>query len=312
MADLHASVMAVVLTYDAPDAARRCLASIREQHAGVDAVLVVDNASEPPFVTDPAAGSGVRVLRLLENTGPAGGYAAGLRTFLASDASWVWLVDDDSTPRPGALAAQLRAAATRTEPTAFLSTMVDRDTGAEANTHGWCGVLIPRVIVEAVGTPMEALFWWAEDTEYLQWRIPRAGFALERCDDAVVDVSLRRAERAKPAWKFYYETRNQVYFRLRVQRQPADGPRRRHLTVRVRSWRAARTVAKLGGRAVLREPDGRARKLAMVVRGAADGLRGRLGRTVAVDLADRPLAPGTGRTSPGRVDPEEPFDLDEA
>ena len=312
MADPRSGVMAVVLTYDAPAAARQCLAAIRGQRAPIDAVLVVDNASEPPFVVDPAAGSRVEVFRLPENTGPAGGYAAGLRAFLASDARWVWLVDDDSTPRPDALAAQLRAAAARTEPTAFLSTMVDRDTGSVASTHGWCGVLIPRAIVEAVGTPIEALFWWAEDTEYLQWRIPRAGFALERCDDAVVDVSLRRAERAKPAWKFYYETRNQVYFRLRVQRQPVDGPRRRHLTVRVRSWRAARSVLKLGGRAVLREPDGRARKLAMVVRGAVDGLRGRLGRTVAVDLADRPLTPGTGRASSGRVDPEEPLDLDEA
>ena len=304
-------VMAVVLTFNAPDAVERCLGSILAQTARVDSVLVVDNASEPPFVAgspEPA----VDVLRLPENVGPAGGYAAGLRAFLASGLGWVWLVDDDNTPRADALAMQLRAAAARTEPTVFLATMVDRDTGAIANTHGWCGVLIPREIVKTVGTPIDDLFWWVEDTEYLQWRIPESGFALERCDDAVVEVGLRRAERAKPAWKFYYETRNQVYYRLRVQRQTPGGPPRRHLTARVRSWRAARSVVRLGGMALLREPDGRARKLTMVARGAVDGLRGRLGRTVAVDVADRPLAPGAPSASAGRVDAEELLDLDEA
>ena len=304
-------VMAVVLTFDAPDAVRQCLASIRAQSVGVDSILVVDNASAPPF--DPSdADHLVQVLRLPENLGPAGGYAAGLRAFLGSGLDWVWLVDDDSTPRADALAKQLRVAASRAQPTALLATLVDRDTGAEFRTYGWCGVLVPRVIVEAVGTPIEDLFWWAEDTEYLQWRIPESGFALEWCGDAVVEVSLRRAERTKPAWKFYYEARNQVYFRLRVQRQADDGPPRRHLTRRVRSWRAARAVAKLGGRAVLREPDGRARKLLMVARGTVDGLRGRLGRTVAVDRADRPLTPAAGAGSAGRVEAQEPLDLDEA
>ena len=318
-ASAEPGVMAVVLTFNAPDATEVCLRSIAAQAAPVDAVLVVDNASVPPFVAGAgiAGGPALEVLRLAENGGPAGGYAAGLRAFLESRHAWVWLVDDDSSPRPDALAAQLRAAAACTEPTAFLSTMIDRDTGAEANTHGWCGALIPRAIVEAVGVPIEELFWWAEDTEYLQWRIPRAGFGLERCADAVVDVSFRRAERAKPPWKFYYEARNQVYFRLRIQRQPVDGPPRRHLTVRVRCWRALRTVGKLSGRALLHEPDRRVRKLTMVVRGTVDGLRGRLGRTVAVDVADRPLPPDAGRRSGrrdsgGRPDPEQPLDLDEA
>ncbi|GMU78818.1 MAG: hypothetical protein AMXMBFR46_16120 [Acidimicrobiia bacterium] len=311
-------VMAVVLTFDAPDAARPCLAAIRAQSVPVQTILVVDNASDPPFDAR-AAGAGVQVLRLEENAGPAGGYAAGLEAFLRSGLGWVWLVDDDSTPRVDALERQLHAAHQHADPTAWLATMIDRDSGEVANTHGWCGVLIPRVIVDAVGVPNAELFWWSEDTEYLQWRIPEAGFALGRCGDAVVEVSRRRATRAKPAWKFYYEARNQVYHRIHVQRQTPGGPSRRHLTARVRWWRATRSVVKLGARALLREPDGRGRKLGMVARGTVDGLRGRLGKTVPVDTSDRPAPPGpTTRivladgSSVGRVETQEPFDLDES
>ena len=283
-------VLAVVLTYDAPEALRACLGSIARQTPPPAAVLVVDNASAPPAEVSDDDGA-VSILRLPDNTGPAGGYAAGLRAFLASGHAWVWLVDDDSTPRPDALAAQLRFAASRPAPTAVLARMVDRDTGAVADTHGWCGVLLPREIVAAVGTPIEELFWWSEDTEYLQWRVTRAGFALERCDDAVVEVGLRRATRSKPAWKFYYETRNQVYYRIHVQRQPETGPPRAFLTRRVRWYRAGRVVAKLGVRAAFQEPDGRVEKVRMVGRGVRDGLAARLGRRVPVDGADRPLAP---------------------
>jgi GT2 family glycosyltransferase len=303
--------MAVVLTYDAPEAAHACIAALDAQTVRPATVLVVDNASVPPFVAPAGSTVDVEVLRIAENGGPAGGYAAGLRAFLASDHAYAWLVDDDATPRPDALAAQLHAARLRPTPTACMATMVDRDTGAVVNTHGWCGVLIPRPIVATVGTPMEELFWWSEDTEYLQWRIPRAGFTLERVDDAVVVVGRRRLAAAKPAWKYYYETRNQVFFRLHVQRQPEAGSRQRHLTIRVRWWRALRVVVKLAVRAVVREPAGRGARLAMVVRGARDGLRGRLGRTVPVDVPDRPLPPGADGSA-GRVDPEEALDRDEA
>jgi GT2 family glycosyltransferase len=303
--------MAVVVTYNAPEAVAQCVAAVAAQTRSVAEILVVDNASETPVGGSSDRQPPVHVLRLPENTGPAGGYAAGLRAFLDTDFSWVWLLDDDCTPRPDTLAAQLRRATEAPVPTTVLATMVDRDTGSVVNTHGWCGVLVPREIVAAVGVPIEGLFWWAEDTEYIQWRIPRAGFALER-DDAVVEVSLRRAERSKPAWKFYYEARNQVFYRLRVQRQPETGLRQRHLKMRVRTWRAARTVTKLAGRAVLREPEGRVRKLGMVLRGAADGLRGRLGRTVRPGAADRPLVGAPGERSGGRVESEEALDPDEA
>ena len=169
-----------------------------------------------------------------------------------------------------------------------LARAVDADTEAPIPGMGWWGVLVPREAVEEVGVPNAALVWWTEDTEYLQWRIPGAGFPVLESAVAVVEVSRSRPPGEKPPWKFYYESRNQVYHRLWVQRPCGQRPVPRHLKVRIRARRAWQKVWRLGARALFTERTGRARKLAMVVRGAFDGVRGRLGETVPLDEADRP------------------------
>lgn len=281
-------VMAIVLTFDARPALEDCLAGIRAQTRPVDNILVVDNASAESVADVVAATPGATLLRLPDNRGPAGGYAEGLGAFLHSGATRAWVMDDDCVPAPDALAAQL--AITWRAPV-VLARMIDHDTQEITDTQGWCGVLLAREVVDAVGVPDPALFWWTEDTEYLQWRIPRAGFRVERCTDAEIAVRRTRSDAAKPAWKYYYESRNQVYYRLVTQR-PHSKLVPRHLTRRVRVGRAARSVGKLAARAVLREHTQRTRKLAMVGRGTFDGMRGRLGRTVRVDESDRPLGGG--------------------
>jgi hypothetical protein len=107
-------------------------------------------------------------------------------------------------------------------------------------------------------------------------------------------ISRSRPDASKPSWKYYYEARNQVYYRFHVQRSTQHPPPR-PLTMRIRTWRAVRSVTKLAVRSAVREREQRARKLWMVVRGTADGLVGRLGRTVPVDDSHRPLigAPAT-------------------
>jgi hypothetical protein len=161
------------------------------------------------------------------------------------------------------------------------------ETGEIVQGNGWWGVLIPRAIVERVGVPNAELFWWTEDTEYLQWRIPQAGYQAVWTEEPVGEVSRGRPDASKPAWKYYYEARNQVFHRIHVQR-PSTKPVPYHLRVRVRAQRAARSVGKLAARAATREHEQRVTKLVMVGRGAVDGLFGRLGHTVSADTADRP------------------------
>jgi GT2 family glycosyltransferase len=146
----------------------------------------------------------------------------------------------------------------------------------------------PRAIVAEVGVPDADLFWWNEDTEYLQWRIPRAGFKVVRNAHARVEVS-RSRHGGKPAWKYYYEARNQVYYRVHTQRPRGSDRVRRPQTRRVRWWRAMRSVSRLAVRALVRESGHRVAKFTMVIRGTRDGIAGRLGRTVLVDAPDRPI-----------------------
>ena len=277
-------VMAIVLTFDAREALEDCLTGIRAQTRAVDNLLVVDNASTVRVDDLVELVPRASLLRLPDNLGPAGGYARGLQAFLDSDATHAWVMDDDCVPAPDALARQLSVVSTTP---VVLSRMLDRDTAAVVDTQGWCGVLLARPVVEAVGVPDAQLFWWSEDTEYLQWRIPRAGFRVERCEDARVEVRKARPDAAKPAWKYYYEARNQVYYRMVTQHVDTK-PLPKWLTWRVRAGRAARSVGKLAARSVVRERHQRLRKFGMVGLGTVDGLRGRLGRRVAVDVADRP------------------------
>jgi GT2 family glycosyltransferase len=266
-----ATVLVLILAHNAPDLFRKCVASVLEQLQPGDNLLVIDNASEPPApATLELFGLSHRleVLRLERNVGPAGGYAYGLRRFLQTDHALVWIVDDDMLPNPGTLSKLRTAFQAESDPVVVFPRVVDYR-GKAFDFPAWCGVLIHRTIVEHVGVPREEYFWWAEDTEYLQWRIPRAGYRMVRAEDATVIHEAVRRGRTKPAWKFYYETRNLVHYRFNVQ-VPAGVPVWRC------TWKVLRTVARAIGRILLREDD-KTTKLKAVAQGIGDGVTGRLG-----------------------------------
>jgi GT2 family glycosyltransferase len=287
----QAAVTAIVVTHNSLAAVTRCLDAVAAQTHAPARVLVIDNASDAEvpdgLPLDPT------VIRLPENLGPAGGFARGLRAFLDGPGDYAWLMDDDCFPFADGLDQQLAVAS---ENSVVLATVVDD--GEVVRGHGWWGALIPRVIVERVGLPREDFFWWTEDTEYLQWRIPRSGGSVTWTEAPVMEISRGRRDASKPVWKYYYESRNQVYFRLWVQRTDRR-PKPRHLKLRVRAWRSGRSVSKLAVRSLVREHDQRAEKLWMVGRGTIDGILGRLGRRVPVGDADRPIiaAPPAGEVS---------------
>jgi len=281
--------MAVVVTHDSREGLRNCLAAIERQDPPAAEILVVDNASRPPVADLVDAVPGATLVRQ-ENLGPAGGHATGLERFRDADPSlrWAWVMDDDCVPEPHALGALLDAAGDDSRIGLAFPRALSVPAGEPIVGVGWCGVLIARDVVQTVGVPLRELFWWAEDTEYLQWRVPRAGFAVVSAEHAVVNVRTGRPSRAKPAWKYYYEARGTVFYRVRIQR---SGPAPRgavQITRRARAWRMTRSLVKLVGRALVVERDARLRKATWVARGAVDGALGRLGRRVAVDDAHRP------------------------
>jgi GT2 family glycosyltransferase len=269
-------VAAVVLTHNAPRALSRCLAALAAQERPADLVLVVDNASSPPVV-GAALPTGPRVVRSEVNSGPAGGHHMGLASFLGTDATHAWVMDDDCVPAPAALRHLLTAV---TNAGLIYPTWVDEPTGTRVDWPAWCGFLLAREVVEQVGLPRADFVWWAEDTEYLHWRIREAGVTVTRVPAAIVLHGRVRRHGPKPAWKYYYETRNTVYFRLYVQRHRGR-----------RFYRLARSLLRLGGGA-LRGPTP-LRDGTMVLRGAADGLLRRLGPRVVLVASER-VAPPSG------------------
>lgn len=261
--EMERRVMAVVLTYNAPESLARCLQAVADQTSPPESVLVVDNASEVAVAPEsfPESLPPSRVVRSESNRGPAGGYALGLGEFLRSSSRHAWVLDDDMVPERRCLE-RLWACASKDPDSAFVFPTTYQADGSVGDWPAWCGFVVPRQIVEEVGLPMESLFWWAEDTEYLQWRIPEAGYERRVVGDAIVHHYSIRHGSDTPVWKYYYEARNLLYV---------------HLYIKRRLGRYPRSLSQLVARAILRERKGRLRRLAAIAQGLADGSRGKLG-----------------------------------
>ena len=266
--------LAIVLTYNSPADLEKCVAAIGAQTLPPSALLVVDNASSPP-ASVPSVVSGIPVflVREAQNAGPAGGHATGLQWFAQSDHDSAWVLDDDMIPEPDCLAELHEVVfAGDQAPGKCLAFPAIVETGNVDPVWypSWCGVLIPAEAVATGGVPRSDFFWWAEDTEYLQWRLPRNGFPGRNVRAAKMSHLRTRASAGRPAWKVYYETRNSVYYRLHIQ-----GINRRSCT------RLAKTASRLLMQILFREPD-KLSKIRLFARGLVDGVRGRLGITVPV------------------------------
>lgn len=264
-------VLAIIVAFNQPDALRRCLTSLNSQERVPDGVLVVDNSEPLPIEVEGAPREilkRTRVVRTGRNSGPAGGFAFGLGMF-QEEGEWThaWLMDDDSYPDPSALEVLLDNARELSPGCLILPKAINENTGLETVHPGWVGILVDRLAVRLGGLPRAELFWWAEDTEYLQFRLPRRGVKVGHATDARVLYDLVRRTGGRAPWKYYYETRNTIYYRLYIQRSGLKG-----------IGKLCRSLVRLFGSAAAGPQ--RWQKLRMYFRGAGDGLSGRLGHQV--------------------------------
>ena len=110
--ETKAPVVALVLTHNAPMALRRCLEAIAAQTVPPSAVIVVDNATNPPVGNELSTSElPVSVIRSDVNLGPAGGWAMAFSRFRASSFDFAWVLDDDIVPDPECLEVLLDEAA---------------------------------------------------------------------------------------------------------------------------------------------------------------------------------------------------------
>lgn len=294
------SVCAVVVTYDRPALLAKCLATLRAQTRAPEHVVVVDNASpsEVGEIVD-AEYPEATLVRLPENVGGAGGFAAGMAWALEAGYGWLWIMDDDAFPRPDCLerllAEQHRGPVLVPVLTDSLGRWNNIGTGLGAArnrtpalvargepevgdfTYTFVGPLFRRDVVERVGLPRADFFIWFDDFEYalrIHEAFPSATVAVpgavvfHESGSAAREVTRwgrRSLREAHAPWKLYYMARNQLYSALRLH--PSRTAFADYARVQLRYA--------LGD--LVYEPDGWHR-LGMRLRGAWDGLRGQLGR----------------------------------
>ncbi len=229
-------VTAVVVTFNRVELLGQCLEALAAQVRPPDAVVVVDNASSdrtPQLLAEYAERGtlpGLEVLRLPENTGGAGGFAAGMGRALERGTDWVWTMDDDVAPDPDCLHALLShtdisecvqpqrirpdgemqawepIASAATMTTTFLDNVSFANGKDLAFTNVVCfeGSLISARIVELVGLPDPDYFIVGDDTVFGLKASVHTNIVIAR------DARMRRLLDLSSLmpWKVYYATRN--------------------------------------------------------------------------------------------------------
>lgn len=232
-------VVVSVVTRDRRDLLRESLTAVMAQTRPADRVVVVDNASSDgtrEMLAEEFAGT--LVVALPANQGATGGFHEAIRVGLREGAEWLWLLDDDSFPRPTALA-ELLAALERSTAAATPALLCSRVEWRDGEPHPmnrptvrrrdpqllvdavrqgllplraatWVSLMVSREAVERTGMPLRHFFYQADDIEYTA-RILRdaVGYFVPR---SVVE----HRTPSKHTWtdddrRFYYHARNTVY-----------------------------------------------------------------------------------------------------
>jgi GT2 family glycosyltransferase len=294
-------VAAMVLARDRAEPLERTLRALEHQTRRPDLTLVIDNDGTDEVHAVIAAADGVEVLSLAHNLGCAGGFEAGERRLL-EDPSLDYVVgfDDDAEPEPACVEELLGAAAQlpalgaagalshdggtlawpmyledEREP---LETIADVEAAAARRATlpvmslSWHGLLWPAQVLRDGGIVWGDLFLQTEDIE-LGMRLRARGLHLYL-------VPAARSRHPKPP-----PTRVVRVLGRRID-VTAQNVAKEHLTLRngivvrrrheppLRFW--TRSLPALLLRGVLSAVALRAFR-PVVVRGVADGLRGRLG-----------------------------------
>lgn len=187
-------IAAVVVTYNRLELLKQCTECVLAQTAPCE-LLLVDNAS-----TD-ATGEWaskladvnprVHYLNTGANLGGAGGFNLGMRWAAENGYSHIWLMDDDTLPKPDALEKLLDADKLLDGEYGYLASVVLWTDGSECKMnrqklkksyykhvellkHGiieveqstFVSLLFPLATVQRVGLPIKEFFIWGDDIEY--------------------------------------------------------------------------------------------------------------------------------------------------
>lgn len=207
------AVACVVLNWNTWRETVECLTALGSIEYSNITVIVVDNGSTNDSVARiRRAHPSVELLSTGSNLGYGGGVNAGIRAALERGAQFVWLLNNDTKPSPGALSALVRKALEKPDLGAVGSVLMHM--GSQTKVQAWGGgrvncwfgrtshamsaredrwfhyltaasVLLRSSALRKVGLFDEGFFLYWEDTD-LSFRLRRKGWGLGVAADSVV------------------------------------------------------------------------------------------------------------------------------
>jgi GT2 family glycosyltransferase len=211
------------------------------QTVALHGIVVVDNASDAQTEALLKREPALTVLRLEQNTGGSGGFAAGIERALRMGPDWIWLLDDDVVVQDTALEKLLHAPSGidyDMEDLAVLCSAVEeggrlapmhrryfdaatlrervvplreyRHPAIEIDIASFVGFLVRTAAVRRVGLPDARFFLAYDDTEF-SLRLKRAGYKLWLLPGSRADHRRQLNARLRHgpfAEKHYYNLRN--------------------------------------------------------------------------------------------------------
>ena len=248
-------VWAIVVTHNRKALLRECLIALLAQTRRPEHVLVVDNASSDGTAEMVSKEFGeVNLLRLASNEGSAGGFHEGMKRAHADGAEWLWLMDDDTIPKPTALA-ELLGALPRLAPQ-LPSMLVSKPLWTDGRVHPmntpwphrkdpeemargalrglmplrtatWVSLLVHRGVVDRHGLPLKHFFIWSDDIDYTGRVLFREPGYLVPTSVVVHKTASPHTHMAAAPDRFYYHVRNTLY----IIRGPGRRPREKLIFV---------------------------------------------------------------------------------
>lgn len=245
------SIASVTVAYNAERLLPRHLGALLRQTHPLQEIIVVDNASTDGTATLLAERyPRVTVLRMSENLGFPGAWAAGLRyAALEKGYEWTWTFDPDSVPEDDTLKTLLQGRDSlkgmQSEVGILAPMPVHRETGTYYPPALWrdgfvkassalfeqavwladlviaSGCMVRRGVVEKIGLPRADFFMDWNDIEYCL-RARSHGYKIAVVNNAQLGHEIGNSRMVRlggfvralsfhPPWRYYYYSRNLAY-----------------------------------------------------------------------------------------------------